>query len=186
MEIRNIAERVGVGSSPFVLPDGDLCVPVEIRSPGGPQGQAVVVSADHGRTISARQDVAVDGAAGQSYSDGRYIRLFDGSYLMHAWAYDYATQETLPVHQSRSADGRTWAGPEPTTIRGQISSPLELSPGFIIAVANSRMPPEGNQLWWSHDSGATWSDQPIQMWDVASARVAGHPVAGGASAGLPF
>lgn len=167
--------RVGVVSSPFLLPAGDLCVPIEVRTRAGPQGQAAVFSADQGRTFSAPQLLVADDEARLGHSDPRYIRLLDGTYLMHVWTYDYATQETVAVHASRSADGRTWSRAKPTTIEGQICSPLEISPGFIIAVANHRAPPEGNRLWWSRDGGSTWNDRPVQMWDVKAGRMLGGP-----------
>ena len=173
---KGFTDRVGVVASPFLLPGGDLCVPIEIRTQAGPQGQAAVFSTDQGRTFSAPQILVADDEARLGHSDPRYIRLLDGTYLMHVWTYDYATQETVAVHESHSADGRTWSKARPTAIEGQICSPLEISPGFIIAVANHRAPPEGNRLWWSRDGGSSWNDRFIQMWDVNTARMVGEMV----------
>ena len=65
-----------------------------------------------------------------------------------------------------------------TTIwdRRQISSPLEISPGSIIAVANHRLGHQGSRLWWSSDSDRTGNTDPIQMWSVEEGRIIGQAV----------
>lgn len=176
IDTADVVIRIGVPESPFLLPDGDVCVPLEVQGPGGGRAAAAVFSSDQGRTFS-RPELLVDDHEGKlSQSDARFTRLLDGSYLMHLWTCDRASGQTLPVHQSRSVDGRTWCKPEPIGIEGQISSPVEISPGFIITVANHRMPPEGNRLWWSHDGGQTWNTSPIQMWSVKESCIIGEPV----------
>jgi len=174
----SFAKRTGVASSPFPLGDGSLCIPLEVQTHAGPQGTAACFSDDSGLTMSAPRLLAADDAAALSLCDARFTRLRDGAYLMHLWAFRYDTEETISVHQSLSTDGgRTWSKPAPTAIQGQISQPLQLGSGAVIAVANHRQTPEGNQLWWSVDGAATWNDAPIQMWDVAAERMLGHPAA---------
>jgi hypothetical protein len=175
IETGTLSERFGVVSSPFLVPGGDLCVPLEIRTPAGPQGQAAVFSSDQGRTFSEPQVLVVDEAAEVSHSDPRMTRLHDGTYLMHLWTYAYPTHDTLEVHESRSTDGRTWSKAKPISIEGQICSPIEVSPDFILAASNHRAAPEGIQLWWSRDGGQTWNERPIQMWDVRKESVLGEP-----------
>ena len=175
IEPGNLSARVGVVSSPFLLPGGNLCVPLEVRTHAGTQGLAAVFSTDQGRTFSEPQLLVADDEAELSHSDARITRLLDGTWLMHLWTYDYATQRTVEVHESRSSDGRTWSRAKPIAIQGQISSPLEISPDFIIGAANHRLPPEGIQLWWSKDGGRTWNERPIQMWDVKASRMLGEP-----------
>ena len=171
IDTENLVTRVGAVESPFLLPDGDVCVMLEVQAPAGGRAAAAVISADRGRTFSPPKLLVADDEGKLSHSDARVIRLLDGTYLMHLWTCDRATEQTLPVRQSRSIDGRTWSKADPTSIEGQISSPIEISPGFIITVANHRFPPQGNRLWWSHDSGRTWNTRPVQMWDARESRM---------------
>jgi hypothetical protein len=182
IDTRTLSERVGVVCSPFLLPDGDLCVPLEIRTHAGPQGQAAVFSSDQGRTFSEPQVLVADEEATVSHSDPRVARLHDGTYLMHLWTYQYPTHETVEVHESRSADGRAWSQAKPISIEGQICSPLEIAAGLIIAASNHRAMPEGIQLWWSKDGGQSWNDRPIQLWDVRRECMLGEPAPEYASA----
>jgi hypothetical protein len=46
---------------------------------------------------------------------------------------------------------------------------------MLITVVNNRLPPEGSQLWWSTDAGATWCPRPLQLWDVAASAVLATP-----------
>ena len=173
----DFAARTGVASSPFVLANGDLCVPLESQLKTGPQGTAASFSSDGGQTFSPPQLLVGDAAAELSLCDARFARLRDGTHLMHLWSFRYDTEETVNVHESRSADGRVWSAPQPTTIQGQISQPLHLPSGLLVTVCNHRQSPMGSQLWWSMDEGATWNERPIQMWDAAAQRVTGAPAA---------
>lgn len=167
--------RCGIGTGPFLLPDGALCALIEVHLSAGPQGTAAMVSRDGGRAFSKPELVVGDETGNLSLCDARLTRLRDGAYLMHLWTFTYRDEKTIAVHQVRSTDGLHWSKPLPIGIRGQISSPLEVSPGFVISVCNYRERPEGNRLWCSTDGGQTWCDRPIQMWDVAASRVTGQP-----------
>jgi len=175
IEVPSFAARSGVASSPFLLADGDLCAPLEVQLPSGPQATAACFSSDGGRSFSRPEIVASDDEGRLSLCDARFARLGDGTYLAHLWAFRHDTEETAAPYESRSADGRAWSRPTPTTLAGQISQPLELPSGLLIAVCNHRQVPTGSQLWWSADRGRTWNDRPVQMWDVAEGRVTGAP-----------
>lgn len=167
--------RTGIAANPFLLAGGDLCIPVETQMSCGPQGTISVVSSDKGHSFSKPRLLVGDETGKLCLCDARVARLSGGSFLMHLWTFTQEGEKTLNVHQSRSTDGLHWSTPKPTRIQGQISCPLELSPGKLIAVCNYREVPEGNHLWWSDDGGETWCDSPIQMWDVAASRVLGEP-----------
>jgi len=169
--------RTGVATNPFVLPNGSLCLPLEVQLDCGPQATAAVVTPDLGNTFSHPHLLVGDETGQLCLCDARVTQLHDQSFLMHLWTFTCDGEQTMEVHQSRSTYGLHWTPALPTGIHGQISAPLEVSPGFIIAVCNHREPPEGNQLWWSGDGGETWNDQPIQMWDVTEGRMLGTPSA---------
>jgi len=175
IETPSFAARTGVASSPFLLGDGDLCVPLEVQLQEGPQCTSACISSDGGRTFTRPELLVGDKSGKLSLCDARFARLGDGSYLMHLWTFRYDTEETLSPHESRSADGRKWSEPRPTSITGQISQPLELPSGLLITVCNHRQTPLGNQLWWSRDRGRTWNERPIQMWDATEGRMFGEP-----------
>ncbi len=167
--------RAGGGGKPFLLADGGLCVLVEYTLPAGPQATAGVFTHDLGETFSKPHIFAADEKL--SLCDARVIRLRDGTYRMHLWTFVHQGEQTIDVHQSRSADGKNWSKAVPLGIHGQISAPLELPSGLMVAVNNHRQTPQGSQLWWSHDGGASWNDRPIQMWDPAEGRMVGAPAA---------
>ena len=165
--------RCGIGTSPYLLPDGALSIPLEAQIPAGPQGTVALVSSDGGETFAPPQLLIGDETGELSLCDARFLRLRDGSYLQHLWTYVDKEERTINVRQSRSADGLTWSEPVETSIVGQISAPLEVRPGVLLSAVNHRDPPKGNQLWWSTDGGASWCESPIQMWDLAAGRVTG-------------
>ena len=169
--------RVTPAAKPFPLAEGGFCLPLEFTTEAGPQGTAGIFSHDKGQTFSRPKIFASDDDGKLSLCDARFNRLQSGTYLMHLWAFLHEGEKTLLVHQGRSLDGKIWTKPSPIGIHGQISSPLGLASGLVIAVSNHRHPPEGNQLWWSLDEGRTWNDHPVHMWDVATSRVTGQPAA---------
>ena len=70
-------------------------------------------------------------------------------------------------------------GPEPENIGfvGQVTAPVVLPDGAVVAASNYRLPPEGIRLWGSLDGGETWAGSgPIQMWDPVANRMVGEPV----------
>lgn len=173
----------GIATKPYILPGSGLCVPIEYTIESGPQATAGLISRDGGRSFAAPRVFAADPAGELSLCDARFGRLSSGEYLMHLWTFRHKTEETINVHQSRSADGENWSRPVPLNIVGQICTPLEIEPGFIVAACNHRQAPQGIQLWSSSDSGRTWCDQPLQMWDASAARVLAQKAAARVAAG---
>ena len=166
----------GITAKPFVLPEGKICVPVEISLPSGAQATAAAFSSDGGRTFGPLVTFAADHSGQRSLCDAHFATLASGDLLMLLWTFLQEGERTIDVHQSISSDrGRTWSAPQGTGIQGQVTVPLELSSGAVIAVSNHREPPQGIQLWAS-DGGGTWdSDHPVQMWDVRGSCVLGQP-----------
>lgn len=171
--------RAGIVARPFLLGDSEIALTLEHRTPLGAQGTAMVFSSDDGLTFGDLAIVAADAEGKLSLCDARVAVLTDGRILMLLWTFRQDTEETIEVHRTLSTDhGRTWSEPTGIGLVGQITVPLALPSGPVIAVSNVRVPPEGSQLWCSLDVGTTWaSETRVQMWDVAEARILGQPVA---------
>lgn len=132
-------------------------------------------SPDGGHRFGSLVTVAADPAARLNLCDARFDRLPDGRLIALLWTFLEDNEETIEVHQSFSSDrGRSWTQPQSTGIVGQITVPLSLPGGRLIAVSNYRHLPEGIRLWVSFDEGSHWNlDEPIQMWDSGSGRMLG-------------
>lgn len=168
----------GVTSCPFTLDDGELCVPLEYNlTPAGPSGSAMMFSRDNGVTFDPAVIVAGDKSKKLNLCDARYEVLADGRIIVFLWTFRQDNEETIEVHRSFSSDrGRTWTEPEPIGFVGQITAPLALPGGQMVAVSNCRVPPEGICLWGSLDAGWIWPVLgPIQMWDPNVSRMVGQP-----------
>jgi hypothetical protein len=172
-------ELVGITTKPFILPDGRIFAPIEIGTPAGVQSSFAVISKDDGRTFGPLITCADDKSARLSLCDARYTVLADGRLLMLLWTFRREDEETIEVHQSYSADGgQTWTPAQSIGILGQITVPLALPGGAVIAASNYRLTPEGSRLWYSPDGGANWdTEHPIQMWDARQTRILGESVA---------
>ena len=166
----------GVTARPFVLPDGRLCLPLECKlTPEGPNGTAMTFSHDDGTTFGPPIIVAADRSDRLNLCDGRFTCLPEGRLLAMLWTFRQDDEETIEVHQSFSSDrGRTWTEPTSTGFVGQITAPLALADGRLIAASNYRLPPEGIRLWISLAAGNHWESQPVQMWDAGQSRVLAH------------
>ncbi len=167
----------GVTSPPFILPDGELGVPLEYRiSPTGPNGSALMLSRDHGNTFDEPLIVAADRSEQRFLCDARYGLLPDGRLISLLWTIRHEDEVTVEVNRTLSSDrGRTWTAPEEIGFVGQITVPLELSGGRLICASNYRLPPEGIRLRGSLDDGATWPLGPVQLWDPAASRIVAQP-----------
>jgi hypothetical protein len=170
----------GITCKPFALPDGELFVPLEVQTEAGVNATAAVFSQDGGQTFGPPLMCADDPEGHLNLCDGRFALLNDDRLLMLLWTFRQADERTIDVHRSFSEDqGRSWSEPEPTGFVGQVTAPLALPSGDVIAVSNFRQPPEGIRLWLSSDYGESWhTDQAIQMWDPRKKTVVGEPVAG--------
>ena len=171
-------QNAGITTRPFVLPNGAICVPVEVQTAQGPMGTALTFSQNDGRTFESLSVCAADPEGRLNLCDARFTTLPDGRILMLLWTFLQESEKTIEVHQSLSADGgRTWLAPRPTGISGQITVPLALPSGTLIAASNFRHTPEGIRIWMSTDEGSRWdSEPPIQMWDLRKSCVLGQPV----------
>jgi len=169
----------GITTRPFALPDGRIFIPIEIGTHLGVQSTFATISADDGRSFGPLITCADDKAGRLSLCDARFTILPDGRLLMLLWTFRKEDEETIEVRRSFSADaGQTWTRPESTGVLGQITVPLALPGGAVIAASNYRLPPEGSRLWYSPDGGQSWdTEHPIQMWDVRGSRILGEPVA---------
>jgi len=168
----------GITTRPFVRSDGALFVPIEIGTPQGVQSTFAVTSQDDGRTFGPLITCANDISGRLSLCDARFTQLPDGRLLMLLWTFRREDEETIEVHRSYSSDGgQTWTPAEGIGILGQITVPLALPDGSVLAASNYRLPPEGSRLWYSPDGGATWDTQhPIQMWDARESRILAESV----------
>ncbi len=167
-----------VNGSPVVSSNGDLLVPVEFTTDCGPNGTAAALSTDDGHTFEPFRVCVADSSGEKNWCDARCSILPDGRILMLLWTFLQKNEETITVHQSYSSDnGRTWSAPQPTGMAGQVTSPLVLPSGAVIAVGNYRHVPQGSRLYLSLDKGETWDgDHPIQMWDARQQRMLGEPI----------
>jgi len=170
--------KAGPTTKPFVLPDGVICVPMEHKTELGPNGTAVTFSKDDGRTFEPPIPCPADPAGQLNLCDAHFAVLPDGRILMLLWTFLQENEETIEVHRSFSSDGgRTWTKPEGIGFVGQVTVPLALPTGEVIAVSNYRHPPEGIRLWLSPDGGVNWDvEHPLQMWDAGTACMVGEPI----------
>ncbi len=171
--------NAGVTSRPFTLSDGELCVPLEYKlTPAGPNGSAMMFSQDNGDTFDPPVVVAADPSGKLNLCDARYDVLPDGRIIALLWTFRQDNEETIEVRRSFSSDrGRTWTRPESIGFVGQITAPLALPGGAMVAVSNYRLPPEGIRLWGSLDGERSWPGLgPIQMWDPHANRMVGEPL----------
>lgn len=170
--------RVGVTGPPFVAANGAVCVPIECRISSGVNATALILSHDDGRTFSPPLLVAGDDAGRLNLCDARFDRLPDGRIITLLWTFLQENERTIEVHRAFSADhGQSWSNPEPLGFIGQITAPLVLPNGLVLAASNYRHPPLGSLLWYSTDGGVTWAiDQPIQLWDAEAGRINGRAV----------
>lgn len=167
----------GVTSRPFPLADGKICVPLEYKlAPTGPNGSAMIFSRDHGETFDPPIIVAADHSGELNLCDARYAILPDGQILALLWTFREDTEETIAVRRSCSSDGgQTWTVPEDIGFVGQITAPVVLPDGSVVAASNYRLPPEGIRLWGSRDCGKSWAGLgPIQMWDADASCMLGE------------
>ena len=170
--------RAGITTKPFTLKNGELFVPIEIKTSLGPQGTAATFSSDNGQTFQPLIECAVDPEGNLNFCDAHFTALQNGDLLMLLWTFLQEGEKTIDVHQSISSDnGRTWSTPIGTGIQGQLASPLALPSGIVIAASNYRQPPEGIRLWLSKDSASTWEcDSPVQMWDASKSCTLGETI----------
>lgn len=169
-------QKAGITSGPFVAANGAFCLPIEHKLPTGNNATALVISYDDGRTFGP--PITVDSTGQRNLCDTRFDVLPNGRIIALLWTFLQESEVTIAAHCAFSDDhGLTWSTPVDTGCAGQITAPLALPDGRVLAVSNYRHEPMGSLLWHSADGGETWLvDQPIQMWDAAARTMAGCPV----------
>lgn len=170
--------KAGITTRPFLALDGSVKLPLEYRTERGPVATAIFTSTDDGCTFADAATVASDPKGRLNLCDARFERLADGRLIGMLWTFLQESEETIEVHRVFSEDdGRTWSAPEPLGFVGQITAPLRLPSGALIAASNYRLSPEGIHLWYSPDAGRSWqTDTPLQMWDPSRQRIMASPI----------
>jgi len=170
-------KRVGVTTNPVLLPTGDIMIPLEAQPEGGVTTTIAAFSSDNGRTIGPFTDLQLSDPKNElHFCDARFERVND-QVLTLLWTFREDSEETIEVHRSVSHDnGRSWSSPHSVGFVGQVTVPLSLGDGRVIAASNFRHPSQGIRLWFSEDSGATWQKPPLQMWDSQQGRVLAEPM----------
>ena len=160
--------RAGVTANPFVLSDGIIRIPLEVTNEAGVQATALTFAHYAAGQIECGPiGLCAGDPTGQlNLSDAQFTTLENGDLLMLLWTFRQKDEETIDAHQSISRDaGRSWSTPQPTGVQGQITVPLALSCGTVVAVSNYRLSPPGIYLWQSCDGAKTWDSSPIRLWD---------------------
>ena len=167
----------GITTSPMVLPSGKIFLPLEARLAGK-------VTTTLGQFVSTVEEIdgnfrdlgLSDPANLLEHCDVRFA-IMDDQVLALLWTFRKDNERTIELHRSVSDDeGQTWSPPSPLPFIGQITAPLALNTGTIIAASNYRLDPPGIRLWHSDDGGLTWQDPPVQMWDPAQSRTIAEPL----------
>ena len=171
--------RAGITAGPFVAANGTVCMPIENKLPTGNSATALIFSHDDGRTFGPPITVAADDSGRLNLCDARFDVLPNGRIISLIWTFLEENEVTIAAHRSFSDDhGLTWTEPENIGCVGQITAPLVLPNGRVIAVSNYRHTPMGTLLWVSKDGGTSWAaDEPIQLWDAEQRVIVGKSVA---------
>ena len=136
----------------------------------------MMVSRDDGRTFSTPLMVAQHPEHKIYYWDQRLcVGHSNGEFLALFWTHDLEQKKDRPVSLRRGwlEDSRIRVEPvHETTIPGQISAPLELADGRLLAFVVDRERPGNLTLWCSRDGGRTWPSQERLVVHVHDERAA--------------
>jgi hypothetical protein len=161
------------------LQNGDFVVPFDAM---GENDEVLALTAQYSPVRDAfapAQVCTADANAQISYGDAKLAALPDGRLLALIWAFETATDTTLAVQRCVSDDnGRSWSPPQPTNLCAQITVPLALGDGNVIAASNVRTAPDGIFLLHSRDEGMSWdTTAPIRLWNPHEKRISGEVLA---------
>jgi hypothetical protein len=98
---------------------------------------------------------------------GRLVGMF--------WTYDRKEEHDVDIHMAwGDPETLKWEKPFSTGIKGQISAPIPLPDGRLLAFYVHRHPPGSMQLIASHDSGKTWDREgELLVYDSVAKREQG-------------
>jgi len=147
------------------------------RKPAVP-GAWCVLSYDNGKTFGEPRLIARHPENKVFYWDQRLCTgKASGDFLALFWTHDIEQKRDLTVHFCKGSLTDP-AAPSPvireTGIPGQISAPLLLEDGRLLAFVVDREMPGTITLWLSHDGGKTWPERLV----VYTTTVRGQPVKG--------
>ena len=138
-----------------------------------------VFSDDEGQTWGDLTIVADGKPFDRSYSHGHFVQREDGSLFGVCWTSNSQYTEFFNNHTITSRDGgHTWGEPQPTTIHGQTSYPVDMGDGRIALVYSHREKTEqpGIKVVLSDDGGKTWDlDNHVVIWDAYGKEALGVP-----------
>jgi hypothetical protein len=172
------------GSPILVLSDGTLALPYEAwkeyydRGPGVHYA-ALRLSHDAGETWEGPVVSDNDPRRGQIFYWDQHLSVNpdDGRILAMFWTHDRQLQEDLPIHIAwGSHDAKEWTPPISTGIVGQITAPMALPGGKVVAVYNHRHDPPSIRAILSDDFGHSW--------DIDNELILYQKTWGGAEAGM--
>ena len=155
--------------------------PLETWKPAGYSGPpdqkaAAIFSTDRGQTWGEFTPVADDPTGRILWWDQMNALLPDGRVYTLIWTHRYGTSEDLPNHWTVSADqGRTWAAPQPTNLRGQVCTPIALRDGRVAAIYNYRHDLHGIRVALSEDLATFDTENEIAVFDAGAEATLGNP-----------
>lgn len=170
----------GAGGMLQLAPDRWM-YPFETWKPSGYEGPpdqkaGAVFSADQGRTWGELTVIADDPRGELLWWDQRSCVLPDGRIYTLFWTHVYGTSEDLNTHWAISEDqGRTWSDPRPTTLRGQVSTPVALPDGRVATIYNHRHEPQGIRVALTADLTNYDADSEIVVFDAGAEATLGTP-----------
>ena len=157
------------GTGPIISwPDGTLAFPFEsFKEYDDPRpahhGAWVLISSDGGETFSPPHLVAQDPDNQVYYWDQRLAPTsHPQEYVALFWTHDRETKRDRNVHLRRASLGSQPAiegdAIRETALPGQLSAPLLLADGRLLAFVVDRRTPCTLTLWQSSDEGRTWPE----------------------------
>ena len=148
----------------------------EYDEAGPPRHSAqMILSHDGGRTFGQPIVTARDPEQQIYFWDQRNCLAPNGDIVGMYWTHDLKTEVDLPVHLRRfslAKDDFQSAPIRATTIPGQISAPLCLPDGRLLAFTVNRAPPGTMTLRCSRDDGRSWDDELVVYTHDARAQAA--------------
>ena len=170
----------GAGSLLQLAPDRWM-YPLETWKPEGyvgppDQKAAAVFSSDQGESWGEFTVVADDTTGKTLWWDQMCSVLPDGRIYTLIWTHLYGTSDDLTNHWTVSDDqGRTWAEPRPTNLRGQVCTPIPLPDGRVAAIYNFRHEPQGIHVALTEDLETFDVDGEVVVFDAGAEATLGAP-----------